>query len=1311
MSTVAPPSKPISPALVDSEHYIDDHIRRTRRALKLADLSSGLITLLIGLLTFLLAAAVLDQWVFSGGLSEGGRRVLFGALVLGVAWYGWRRFAPLLRRINPVFAAQAIERGAPSLKNSLLNVLLFRSHRRDVSARVYHALEQQAAQRLSSTTLDATVDRSALLKLGYLLLLVVALCAAYSVLSPKNLALSAGRVLAPWADLAAPTRVQILHIEPGAASVARGERVAVSAQIHGLRAEEPVRLHYSTADEQLVDESIEMTAPAGPPHRFEARLPRGADGAPEAGVMQHMVYWIEAGDARSRKFKLTVFDRPTIIVQQVKYDYPAYTGFPSKEVASTGDVAGLEGTRVTLAALANQPIKSAYVDFDADGRNDLQMNVDGDRATATFELGLRDDRRTPLHGSYVLRFTSRDGRTNSDPPKYRIDVTPDYAPEVRITKPEEPETTARVDEIVKIGVEARDPDFALSRVWLEGQVGERQIVLAELLSKNRDGRLVAGQLFTPADAHLRPGDVLEFWARAEDNRRPEPNVGLSERRRLKITGPAEKPGKPQQQPGGQQQQGDPQQGENPQAGNQGAGGQQPQGGEAGANDQGGEGESQQGPGGTAGGEGQPNGKNQQQGGGEGSSNADSADASGQQQSSDAAGGASAGNADQQQQQSEGASGGGQPGESSQQPSDKASPGQAGGADGQTTPGQQQPGQQQQGQPGEGQSQPGEQQGQPQDGQQSKVSSQGDDDGTAFRRLADQLGAKPEGESPQDASQKQQPQAGQQQGAGDAQQGAGEQAGNSEQGQPQEKPAAQPNGKAGEQSGAHQSGDAEKNAKGQQAGQSGEPREGEPRGNQPSDAAGASREGSQQQQQQKPGQPQTGPRENAAGDAQTSPGERPEGRQGDDVPREAKTGDGNPQQQQDGDNASPDSAMNRNDGDAGSGHNTGQEQGSPGDESSAKKAVDKSDVDNQKAMDDQAPPGGSPDKKESDSRGGQSGEQTGGGQEGAGQHADASGKGESGQHQAADQGAGRADQQGAGETGEKAGDSQTADGKTGQSSGDKPGAGSRQQAGGERAAPGGEQNQGQQPDGSSSAEQAAGQQPPDGKSPDGKQGEKQPGDAASQAKPPGGEQGAQPSAGDQGQAQGDQPQGGQQPGGQSPTDGQPPAGDDQGQEQQPGSQTAGNSPSQGGGAAGGNANSSSAKTPEADRADAANLEYARKQTALVLERLDEQLAKKQVDPKLLNSLGWSEAELRQFAERWKGLKVRAAGNGEQADAAKRELDSALRSLGLRRGGPLRYRAAGAADELRDLREGYRTRAPVEYADQVRRYTKGVSGGDQ
>src|SRR5690606_9180539 len=78
-------------------------------------------------------------------------------------------------------------------------------------------------------------------------------------------------------------------------------------------------------------------------------------------------------------------------------------------------------------------------------------------------------------------------------------------------------------------------------------------------------------------------------------------------------------------------------------------------------------------------------------------------------------------------------------------------------------------------------------------------------------------------------------------------------------------------------------------------------------------------------------------------------------------------------------------------------------------------------------------------------------------------------------------------------------------------------------------------------------------------------------------------------------------------------------------------------------------------------DDANLEYARRQTDLILERLDEQLKDQNVDKQLLEKLGWTEDELRRFVDRWKTLKAEA--ETAQSEESRQQLDRALRSLGL------------------------------------------------
>ena len=72
---------------------------------------------------------------------------------------------------------------------------------------VYHAIEQQAAQQLAGVPIDSAVDRSAILRLGYILVAVVALGTLYRILSPKDPFTSAARVLMPWSDITFPSLI------------------------------------------------------------------------------------------------------------------------------------------------------------------------------------------------------------------------------------------------------------------------------------------------------------------------------------------------------------------------------------------------------------------------------------------------------------------------------------------------------------------------------------------------------------------------------------------------------------------------------------------------------------------------------------------------------------------------------------------------------------------------------------------------------------------------------------------------------------------------------------------------------------------------------------------------------------------------------------------------------------------------------------------------------------------------------------------------------------------------------------------------
>ncbi|MCA9229772.1 MAG: hypothetical protein KDA57_03915 [Planctomycetales bacterium] len=1117
------------------ERLVDEQIRRTRRSLKMVDLAAGTITLVIGVLMFLLATAVLEHWIIPGGWNSTARAALFIMLLLGVAWYSWQVFWPLLHQpINPAYAALAIEKSSPSLKNSLLNLLLLRSHRRQLSQQVYQAIEQQAAQRLAQVPIESVVDRSAVLRLGYILVAVVALCALYRILSPKDLVASAGRVLLPWSDITVPSRVQLSAITPGNTQTAKGDQVEVAAEVLGLETDEPVRLLYSTADQQIVEQEILMTAATGGV-QFKAKLPGHMAGSD--GVQQDLVYWIEAGDARSPRYQVSVFARPTLVVQSVRYDYPDYTGYPSHEEQHSGDIHAVEGTVVTITALANQPIESAHVDFEADGRDDLMLKADGLRASVSFPLELRDDRRTPRYGSYVLRYVTTEGRRNKLPPKYQIEVTPDYAPEIRILSPEEEIVSVGLDEQVVIEVEARDPDFAVRNVAILGELAGQQVLKESLLAKNHTGRFVGRLQFTPEERQLKVGDVLEYWGAAADNRRPKANLSYTKHQRIRVVGPGEDGQQRSESQGeGEQGQDSPQPGEKGQPdsdqSNQGeAGGSEGESGQEGNEGQQGQGQSGAGQDGEGGSD-----EQQQQRGqaGEGNST-DSSDES-PSDSEGQSGGKSAGNENSQSQEDNRS----QQQEEGGNPSDNS----AGGENG---------------------------------NRQEKVSPDGDDDGEAFDRIAEHFDEQTGQAQDQQAQKTNQGERGGQQ-------------------QPQQDQSAA-DGKADSDQG-DQGEDSESAASGKEG-------------------ASTENEGRQQETDAE------APGAEGASNAEQNP-------------------EGNEQATESREEGGPDGRMSPEQAPAGAGENPGQNEGATeaqGDKKPRDKQADSASGDKQ---DDQEPPAAGEGQTESDSEGSQGGDRSGGGQEGAGQQADAQGKGGAGENQPADDGGGQSGEPGAGENSQQPGNKEQADDATGESNEGQPGESSKQA---------------DKPADSSGSETS------------GEKGESQ------QSTPGEGE----PSEG--------QPSGQDSPEGESSPASQQPGGDGMGSKS--------SLPPPGG---------------ETQPGDEANLDYARKKTDLILEKLDDQLKKQETDEKLLEKLGWTPDELRQFVDRWKNLKQQAEGAGSEAGNARRQLDDALRSLGLRSDRRTGFQSQTAKDKLRELQDSYRVKTPLEYQQHLRAYVKGTATAD-
>lgn len=1272
---------------IDRERLIQRQLARASFYVRLVDLAGGLAVWLIGVLVLFIAAAIFDHWI---GLGTVGRFVALALLLGGSFWHVTMHVAPLVvRAINPAYAAKTIEAAAPTLKNSLINFLLLRQDKAAVREVVYQAVEKQAAADISSVAVESTIDRTRLIHAGYCLCAVMAILAAYKILSPKDPFQTVARVLAPWAIIARPSRVQISEIEPGNAEFYHGQSVPVGATIRGLRANDKVQLRFTTADGQIVEQPVEMKLAAG--DRYECVLPP-ADSAAYAlssGLQQNVVYRVLAGDAESQPYRLTVLSSPTIIVDRLELAFPAYTKRPPETIRQQGDIRALEGTKVTLHAVANQPIRSAWLEMDpatGGGAAELiNLAADGDRARGQLTLLLRPDRQTPWHASYQVRYHNQRSEKSLHPILHKLDVLRDLAPEVQIVQPERLRVEVPEDGELPLVIRGVDPDFGLASLRLEGSAGGKPPVAIELLPEpaSHPPQFTAQHAFRPREHQLKTGEVFVYFAVADDNRtnprsdQPEPNTARTKEYQLVVTAPRNQGsgGSPDaKQPPNPKDRGNPAPGEQPRPPEQpperqrpmNGGGQNQPGDKAAPNQQPEQQPKQDQP---ARDRQQPENSQQksgsQQSGNQQSGNQQSgSDKSGSQQSGKQPSGQQqpgeqqSGEQQSGKQQSGNQQSDGTPQSDGQQPNNPGESGQS--PNSQQSGGQQSKGQEQGNQPGQEPNNSGQPGGQQTSGQQNSGQSGTNQSGKS-------AGNQPNSAQPNSPTQpNNSPQPNNNQGEREPG-GTSESPPNPGDGQ----------GKAGHDGQAIERIFKELQKRQQQSGD--QPSEGGAPPNQPE--SGSAPSANSGQSSNKSGRdPQSGqpsaPENSSPGEASGQPGKQAGGSPNGNQPQpsdkpqpddQASQGQQPDQQPAAGDKAGQSGSRLP---DEKQGQNPSEQPGS-GSKGGAPQGPDKTDKGSKS-------PTGKGEKR--DPGAGDNGD------EGDGKASDDKSGSGPGARKNADRNKDPSQESSKAEGGESSpqSDSKRQSNSKGGTSGERSGGGS--QGAGQSAGQEGNDSAGSK----SAADQGAGKANESGKGETGtKAGDQQP--AAGKTGQAGTEKGAGSGSrkGDE-QAGSSSPEGGADRGEPGAGKGQPPAGDQ-----------AKSAPV--GGTDGGRERRPTPSAPEEEMAaDEANLSYARKATDMVLRHLKDE--EHNPDPELLDKLGWTRDDLAEFLRRWDALEKSA----NQSPAGKREFDEALRSLGLR--DPANRRRAGGttSDNQRDLRDaGNRTAAPPRYRDLFDAFRKGAA----
>lgn len=543
---------------------IDRRVQDTCSRLKRSEMFLTLIVFATAMIGYFFLFVLLDHWLLKGGASTLFRMLMFGTgVLLALGFLVWR-LIPLLRySVNPLYAAKVLEEKRPSIKNALINWLLLRKefenrpelkNQSAFQSRVFDGIATQSLKNLDQVPEETVVDHKPLFRWAIALIILIGVFCLYSLISPKSALHSFSRLVMPFSNISAPTRVRFLEITPGNASVYQGETATVTARIQGA-GKQPVYLYYTTDDQRMVDQIVPMLVPEGGFH-YECRFPPG-----KFGFEQGVTYSIGVGEDRSRDYRFTVQAPMTLEVRELVYTYPEYTGEASTTVLNTGDIRALEGTKVDIRAKSNFPMSRAVFIPDNDESSGKSLTLSSEKTSANLAIWLAPDFENPTQcefQTYVLRAYDEEGKVNRTPSVYRIELFKDQPPKISWVDPPKEQLAIPLNGFTEARLSAEDADFGLRFVRIHFDAGNKKISSLDMLQSpaqgptKHTGTVNLSVQIHPEKLGLKPGDAVEYWAEALDTCLPEANSAVTNRLSFVVAG--QRPGADQKDANKERQQ-------------------------------------------------------------------------------------------------------------------------------------------------------------------------------------------------------------------------------------------------------------------------------------------------------------------------------------------------------------------------------------------------------------------------------------------------------------------------------------------------------------------------------------------------------------------------------------------------------------------------------------------------------------------------------------------------------------------------------------------------------------------------------------
>jgi hypothetical protein len=284
-----------------------------------------------------------------------------------------------------------------------------------------------------------------------------------------------------------------ITVTPGDTEVERGTSLVIAARFGG---EPPAEAAVVVASASGKTKRI----------RLERHLADPVFGASLSEVSEDGLYHVEYRAAKTRDYKIRVFDYPALLRSDALLVYPEYTRMTNKTIPDTRRISAVEGTRLTYALQLNKPVSRARLLGDKQSL-DLVLHSNG--------VALLSD--WPLTNSLKLWLALEDsqGRSNKFPTEFVIQVLPKRRPELKLVFPRGDPRVSRLEEL-QLQAEASG-DFGLLKYGIGFAAAGQDPKLIELgQSTTGNEKRQFNYLLSMENLGVQADQVISYFVWADD---------------------------------------------------------------------------------------------------------------------------------------------------------------------------------------------------------------------------------------------------------------------------------------------------------------------------------------------------------------------------------------------------------------------------------------------------------------------------------------------------------------------------------------------------------------------------------------------------------------------------------------------------------------------------------------------------------------------------------------------------------------------------------------------------------------------------